>query len=137
MNTSPSPQAAAACAVRGGWPIQRILFLLAGSGTPIGVLLAATVSRAFLVIPVLVGANQLLMAATGWCPMSLLLTRLDVGAHPVAERPAGERRCPALWPAPERAHHDQVHAHQPDPTRPRRGPAGSDQPWSTHHAKGT
>ena len=57
----------------------RILFLLAGSATLLGVLLSATVSRWFLLIPTLVGANQLLMAATGWCPMSLLLDRAGIG----------------------------------------------------------
>ena len=61
----------------------RILFLLAGSVTLIGVLLSAAVSRWFLLIPTLVGANQLLMAATGWCPMSLLLDRAGIGTdHP-------------------------------------------------------
>ena len=56
----------------------RILFLLAGTVTLIGVLLSAAVSRWFLLIPTLVGANQLLMAATGWCPMSLLLNRAGI-----------------------------------------------------------
>ena len=57
----------------------RILFLLAGSVTLIGVLVSAAVSPWFLLIPTLVGANQLLMAATGWCPMSLLLDRAGIG----------------------------------------------------------
>ncbi len=57
----------------------RILFLLAGSVTLIGVLLSAMVSPWFLLIPTLVGANQLLMAATGWCPMSLRLDRAGIG----------------------------------------------------------
>ena len=65
--------------VSGGWPLHRILFLIAGTVTLAGVVAAATVSTWFLVIPALVGANQLLMVATGWCPMSLLLTRF--GAH--------------------------------------------------------
>jgi len=42
------------------------------------VLLSATVSRWFLLIPTLVGANQLLMAAIGWCPVSLLLDRAGI-----------------------------------------------------------
>jgi Protein of unknown function (DUF2892) len=57
----------------------RVLFVLAGAATLLGVLLSAVVSRWFLLIPTLVGANQLLMAATGWCPMSLLLDRLRIG----------------------------------------------------------
>jgi hypothetical protein len=58
--------------------MQRVLFLLAGTVTLLGVLLTITVSRWFLLVPTAVGLNQLLMVATGWCPMSLLLTRLGV-----------------------------------------------------------
>ena len=39
----------------------------------------AFASKWFLLLPALVSGNQLLMAARGWCPMSLLLTRLNVG----------------------------------------------------------
>lgn len=63
---------------RRGWPQQRILFLLAGTVTLTGVALAATVSSWFLLLPAITGANQLLMVAVGWCPMSLLLTRIGV-----------------------------------------------------------
>ena len=62
-----------------GWPTTRILFLLAGTFTLIGVLLAVTVPARFLVIPALVGLNQLLMVTTGSCPVSLLLSRLGIG----------------------------------------------------------
>jgi len=68
-----------ACSPSEGWTRTRILFLLAGTVTLIGVLLSATVSRWFLLIPTLVGVNQLLMAATGRCPMSLLLDRMGIG----------------------------------------------------------
>ena len=73
------------CPAGGGqrWTRTRILFLLAGTVTLIGVLLSVVVSRWFLVVPALVGLNQLLMVTTGWCPMSLLLDRLQVGTkHP-------------------------------------------------------
>jgi hypothetical protein len=60
------------------WPLQRILFLLAGAVTLTGVALGATVSGWFLLLPAMAGANQLLMVAAGWCPMSLLLTRIGV-----------------------------------------------------------
>lgn len=60
------------------WHVQRILFLIAGLVTLSGVGLGAFVSPWFLLIPTLVGANQLLMVAVGWCPMSLLLRRLGV-----------------------------------------------------------
>lgn len=59
-----------------GWPATRILFLLAATFTLVGVLLSVTVSGWFLIIPTLVGLNQLLMAGTGSCPASLLLARL-------------------------------------------------------------
>ena len=76
----PAPAATGpARTVNTGWPMQRILFVLAGTATLLGVLLTASVSRWFLIIPALVGANQLLMVAVGWCPMSLLLTRLGLG----------------------------------------------------------
>lgn len=81
-----SPSQAIGRAVTPGWPMQRILFLLAGTVTLLGVLLTVTVSRWFLLVPALVGANQLLMVATGWCPMSLLLTRLGVGGVAGATR---------------------------------------------------
>jgi hypothetical protein len=82
-----SPTSAVSCAVTPGWPMQRILFLLAGAVTLIGVLLAVTLSPWFLLVPALVGANQLLMVARGWCPMSLLLARLGVtGASTAAKR---------------------------------------------------
>ena len=72
-----------ACATPTG-PLQRILFLLAGTFTLIGVMLSVLISPWFLLVPALVAANQLLMAAAGWCPMSLLLTRLGVGSVPAA-----------------------------------------------------
>jgi hypothetical protein len=61
-----------------GWPLQRILFLLAGAVTLTGVALTALVSPWFLLVPAVVGTNQLLMVATGWCPASIVLTRLGV-----------------------------------------------------------
>lgn len=64
--------------VNPAWPLQRILFLLAGLVTLTGVTLAVTVSTWFLLLPAMAGANQLLMVVVGWCPMSLVLTRLGV-----------------------------------------------------------
>lgn len=84
-----APMPAAGCILRSRWPMQRILFLLAGTITLLGVLLTVTASRWFLLIPALVGGNQLLMVATGWCPMSLLLRRLGVIDGPVAQPRSG------------------------------------------------
>lgn len=75
------------CTARPRWPLERILFLLAGTVTLIGVLLTVTVSRWLLLVPGLVGVNQLLKVATGWCPASLLLTRLGVRGSPTAVQP--------------------------------------------------
>jgi len=64
------------CATRTTWLIQRVLFLMAGLVTLLGVILTVVVSRWFLSLSALAGANQLLMVATGCCPMSALLARL-------------------------------------------------------------
>lgn len=61
------------------WSTQRILFLMAGAVTLVGIILGVFVSSWFLLLPVLAGANQLLFVAVGWCPMSLLLARLGLG----------------------------------------------------------
>lgn len=59
-------------------PQQRILFLLAGTVTLAGILLAVLVSRWFVLLPAFAAANQLLYFAVGWCPASLLLSRLGI-----------------------------------------------------------
>ena len=76
--TQPHPSLMATCAAASK-PQTRILFGMAGTFTLIGTLFGAFASKWFLLLPALVSVNQLLMAARGWCPMSLLLTRLNVG----------------------------------------------------------
>ena len=66
------------CSTTTTWNVQRLLFLTAGLVTLTGVALGAFVSPWFLLIPAVVGANQLLMVSVGWCPMSLLLRRVGV-----------------------------------------------------------
>lgn len=76
------------------WPLQRVLFLMAGSVTLLGVVLTVAVSRWFLLVPTFVGLNQLLFAAAGWCPASLLLRRLgvpDLRDAPASRTPVGSR----------------------------------------------
>lgn len=68
--------ASGACATGSAWPKHRVLFLLAGSFTLGGTALAAAVSPWFALLPALVGANQLLLVATGWCPASAVLDRV-------------------------------------------------------------
>lgn len=65
----------------------RILFLLAGTFTLTGTVLAVGVSPWFSIIPVAVAANQLLFFATGRCPASMLLGRLC--SAEAATEPAG------------------------------------------------
>jgi hypothetical protein len=66
------------------WPLERLLFALAGSLTLLSVLLTVLVSPWLLLLAVFVGLNQWLFVAVGACPASLLL-----------ERAAGiDRRCP-------------------------------------------
>jgi Zn-dependent protease len=60
---------------RAGWPLERILFALAGILTLVSAALAALVSPWFLAVAVLVGVNQLLFVAAGVCPASIVLTR--------------------------------------------------------------
>ena len=58
---------------RGGWPLERVLFAMAGTMTLLSVLLVALVSSWFLILTAFVGLNQLLFVATGTCPASLVL----------------------------------------------------------------
>lgn len=80
MTSTQTKQGVLACSVPPA-PLFRTLFLIAGVVILTGVVLSATVSTWFLLIPTLVGLNQLLMAAVGWCPMSLLLTKVGVQAR--------------------------------------------------------
>lgn len=62
-------------APRRGWPLERVLFAIAGSVTLASVALAVLVSPWFLLLTAFVGANQLRFVAVGDCPVSLLLRR--------------------------------------------------------------
>jgi len=62
--------------MRRSWPLERVLFALAGSMTLLSALLALTVSPWFLVLAAFVGVNQWLFVALGSCPASLLLERV-------------------------------------------------------------
>ena len=61
---------------RAGWPLERVLFALAGSMTILSAVLAAAVSPWFLLLTAFVGVNQWLYVAVGACPASLVLGRL-------------------------------------------------------------
>ncbi len=58
------------------WPLERVLFALAGSVTLLSAALAAAVSPWFLLLTAFVGVNQWLYVLFGACPASLVLGRL-------------------------------------------------------------
>jgi Zn-dependent protease len=67
--------------VRTGWPLERILFAMAGTATLLGVLLGVAVSPWFLLLAAVAGLNQWLFVLFGVCPASLVLRRLGVAAQ--------------------------------------------------------
>jgi hypothetical protein len=60
---------------RPSWPLERILFLMAGTMTGLSVLLSAFVSPWFLLLTGFVAVNQLAFVALGNCPSSWALRR--------------------------------------------------------------
>jgi hypothetical protein len=62
------------------WPLERILFAMAGTVALLSALLAALVSPWFLLLTAFVGVNQWMYVAFGACPASLVLKKL--GASP-------------------------------------------------------
>lgn len=70
-----SPIRRNACAPA-GWPLERVLFALAGSVTLASALLAALVSPWFLLLTAFVGINQWLYVVLAACPASLVIGRL-------------------------------------------------------------
>jgi hypothetical protein len=61
-----------------GWPLERILFALAGSVVGIATLLSAFVSPYFLLLTGFVSLNLLLFATLGNCGASIMLRLLGV-----------------------------------------------------------
>lgn len=59
----------------GRWPLERILFLMAGTMTGLSVILSAIVSPWFLLLTGFVALNQLAFAAVGNCPSSWAMQR--------------------------------------------------------------
>jgi hypothetical protein len=60
------------------WPLEPVLFALAGTMTLLSALLAATVSPWFLLLTTFVGINQWLYVRFGNCPASLVLGRFGI-----------------------------------------------------------
>ena len=57
------------------WPLERVLFALAGTVTLVSAGLAASVSKWFLLLTAFVGVNQWLYEVVGACPASIVLRR--------------------------------------------------------------
>jgi hypothetical protein len=57
------------------WPLERVLFALAGTMTVVAAALGAFVAKWFLLLAVLVGVNQWLYVLLGACPASIVLRR--------------------------------------------------------------
>ena len=72
-------------AASSSWPLERVLFLLAGTMTGLSAVLSALVSPWFLLLTGFVALNQLAFVAFGNCPSSWLLRRYH------AHRGDGER----------------------------------------------
>ena len=69
---------------RRGWPLERVLFALAGTVTLVSAALVALVSPWFGALTAFVGVNQWLYVAVGACPASLLLGRC-FGLRPASD----------------------------------------------------
>ena len=57
------------------WPLERVLFALAGTMTLLSAALAATVSPWFLLLTAFVGVSQWLYVGFAVCPASVVLCR--------------------------------------------------------------
>lgn len=75
MTATTAPSPAPVRPRRRGWPLERVLFAMAGTVTLASAALAATVSPWFLLLTAFVGVNQLLYVTAGDCPASIVLKR--------------------------------------------------------------
>jgi hypothetical protein len=57
------------------WPLERVLFAMAGTMTLVSVALGALVSPWWLLLTVFVGVSQWLYVTVGECPASLVVGR--------------------------------------------------------------
>jgi hypothetical protein len=69
--------AAQSCGEGSRWPLERVLFALAGTMTLLSALLAAVLSPWWLLLTAFVGVNQWLYVLVGACPASVVLRRLS------------------------------------------------------------
>ena len=83
--SDPTTAAAAPLAAGSRWPLERALFLMAGTVTIVSVLLAVSISQWFLLLTVFVGLNQWVFVAVGACPASMVMSRV-LGLQPACDR---------------------------------------------------
>ena len=62
------------------WPLERVLFTMAGVMVLLSVALTLTVSPWFMLLTAFVGINQLMYATVGNCLASLVLRRMGFAA---------------------------------------------------------
>lgn len=60
------------------WPLERVLFAMAGTMTLVSALLAALISPWFLLLTAVVGVNQWLYVTLRGCPASVVLRHFGV-----------------------------------------------------------
>lgn len=82
-----------------GWPLERVLFALAGTMTLLAAALSAFVSKWFLLLAALVGVNQWLYVLFGACPASIVLRRTCRLRSAIYPNPAEDRGPAATRPA--------------------------------------
>ncbi len=58
------------------WPLERVLFALAGTVTIASVAAATLLTPWFLLLTLFVGASQWLYVTVSWCPASLVAERV-------------------------------------------------------------
>jgi hypothetical protein len=71
LHNAPVPSRA-----RAAWPLERVLFAMAGTVTLLAALLAATLSPWWLLLSAFAGVNQLAFVAFGDCAASIVLRRV-------------------------------------------------------------
>ena len=77
------------------WPLERVLFALAGTITLVSAGLAALVSPWFLLLTAFVGVNQWLYVLVGACPASIVLRRACRLRSAIYPNPAARSQQPS------------------------------------------
>lgn len=63
------------------WPLERILFAMAGTMALVSATLTAVVSPWFLILTAFVGLNQWMYVVAGACPASVVLRKIGFNAQ--------------------------------------------------------